>query len=369
MKITETTWRSFRNLESRRQEWRPGLNVILGPNGSGKTNLLESLNILCGWGTFEGGKISSLVSWNSPDADKHAFLTGRAEGEREVEFEARIGARLSLRAGNEKVTHAALRSLLPSLAFLPGDVGLLDGSPGTRRFFLDKLCALCSPLYARRLAEYKQLVRHRAALLRSYKGLGEQSSQTTGLRATTVPLAHLGGWIRNVRRRAVTLLSEKLSAENALLPCVIELSLSLQGTLGAVDMIEDMEKALAASLERERHAGTVLVGPHRDDLIFSCRGRPASSALSRGQKRRVVVAAILAAGRLVEEKLRLKPILILDDVTAELDAEGRELTSLALTGIGWQVFASAAGADSPFNDTLFSNGALWRVQAGRVEEG
>jgi DNA replication and repair protein RecF len=341
-------------LESRRQKWQPGLNVILGPNGSGKTNLLESLNILCGWGAFEGGKLSSLVTWNSPD--KHAFLAGQAKGEREIEVEARIGVRASLYAGNEKVTYSALRSLLPSLAFLPGDVGLLDGSPGSRRFFLDKLCALCSPLYARRLAEYKQLVRHRTALLRSSRGQSSLPESTAlALRATAVPLVRLGGWIRNVRRRAITLLAEKLSAESALLPCAVELSLS---------MPEDMEEALAASLERERHAGMVLVGPHRDDLIFSCRGRSASLALSRGQKRRVVMAAILAAGCLIEEKLRLKPILILDDVTAELDAEGRELTGQALTGTDWQVFASAAGADAPFK-----GGSLLRVQDGRIFQG
>jgi DNA replication and repair protein RecF len=166
MKIAETAWKSFRNLEPRRQEWCPGLNVILGPNGSGKTNLLESLNVLCGWGPFEGGKISSLVAWDS--AEGRALLAGRAEGERDVEVEVRVGARTSLRAGNEKVTHSALRSLLPSLSFLPGSVGLLDGPPGGRRFFLDKLCALCSPLYARRLAEYKQLVRHRTSLLRHW---------------------------------------------------------------------------------------------------------------------------------------------------------------------------------------------------------
>jgi DNA replication and repair protein RecF len=126
-----------------------------------------------------------------------------------------------------------------------------------------------------------------------------------------------------------------------------------------------MERALAASLEHERRAKMVLVGPHRDDLLFSCGGRPASLALSRGQKRRVVMAVILAAGQLIEEKLRTKPILILDDIAAELDAEGRELMGSALVRTGWQVFASAAGASfAPLGET--SGGAVWRVQAGRI---
>jgi DNA replication and repair protein RecF len=360
MRLVETAWKGFRNLEPRRQEWRPGLNVILGPNGSGKTNILESLNVLCGWGAFEGRKISSLTAWDATDGC--AFLAGRADGEREVEVEVRISARASLRAANEKVTHSALRSFLPSLSFLPNDVGLLDGSPGVRRFFLDKLCTLCSPLYARRLAEYKQLVRHRTALLRSFGRPEGFPHPPASFKATIVPLTRLGGWIRDVRRRAVELLAEKLLLEDALLPCAVELSLLLQGTFGLADPVEDLEEALTASLEHERHAKTVLVGPHRDDLFFSCLGRPASAVLSRGQKRRVVMASILAAGRLIEEKLRLKPILILDDVAAELDAKGRELMGSALAGTGWQVFASAAGVEVSFG------GEFWHIRDGRIEE-
>jgi DNA replication and repair protein RecF len=377
-------------LKSRHQEWCPGLNIILGPNGSGKTNLLESLNVLCGWGAFEGGKLSSLVAWDSADVDRdnRAFIAGRAEGEREVEVEAKIGARASLRAGNERVTHSALRALLPSLSFLPGNIGLLDGSPGVRRFFLDKLCALCSPLYARRLAEYKLLVRHRTRALGPGPVMGvvearERALPLVGvkaLEATAVPLTRFGGWIRDVRRRAVALLAEKLSSsegeERNLLPCKVELSMLLQGTFGgaqtAEDAAKDMEKALNASLERERHARMVLVGPHRDDLLFTCLGRPASLALSRGQKRRVVMAVILAAGRLIEEKLRLKPILILDDITAELDTEGRELTGAALAETGWQVFATAADTgepgknSAPFGSLPDSAFCLRHIRAGQL---
>ncbi|MDR1978648.1 MAG: DNA replication and repair protein RecF [Synergistaceae bacterium] len=401
MEFLETAWKGFRNLKPRRQQWRPGLNVILGPNGSGKTNLLESFNVLSGWGAFTataaaaaGGKTSSLIAWEAKEAKEakiRALLMGRAAGERDVEVQAQIGARMSLRAGNERVTHSELRSLVPSLSFLPQDIGLLDGSPSVRRLFLDKLCALSSPLYARRLAEYKQLVRHRTALLRQDRKWRDAAS---ALRATVPPIAQLGGWIRNSRRKVVDLLARafsgvsgdlEISGENepcspsaALLPFRVEVALELRGGSGredekgekdARDAVMALAAALETGLERERHAGSVLVGPHRDDLLFSCLGRPAAHSLSRGQKRRVVMATILAAGRLVEARLRLKPILLLDDVAAELDAEGKELMAQALADTGWQIFVT--GVEDPFGDAPETRQksqklpkTLWRVQEG-----
>jgi len=346
--------------------------VFLGPNGSGKTNILESLNILSGWSVFPapGGRISSTIAWDS--VEKRALLSASASGERDVEVAAQIGERLSLRVSNERATYSELRSLLPSLSFLPGDVNILDGSPSVRRFFLDKLCVLCSPLYARRLSEYRQLVRHRSVLLRS---ISYKREAFTLLRASVDPISQLGGWIRLVREKAVALLSEKLSdslVSGDILPFSLGVAMELKNSginsvnkadIGVEGYVEDLKLALDANFERERHAGIVLSGPHRDDLMFSCLGRPASAALSRGQKKRVVVAVILAAGRLIEAKLRVKPILVLDDVAAELDADGRSLMGQALVRTGWQVFATGASSENPFKT---DECAVWHIRDGKI---
>ena len=368
MELLETAWRCFRNLEPSRRQWRPGLNVFLGPNGSGKTNILESINVLSGWGAFpvSGSRVSSMITWDFEE--KRAFLSGRASGERDLEITAQIGERLSLRISDERVTYSELRALLPSLSFLPGDMNLLDGSPSVRRLFLDKLCALCFPLYARRLAEYRQLVRQRTALLR--RDGGGSVPISFALKASTLPIAQMGGWIRRARQKAVDLLSEKLSIESSsfesdILPFSVNVAMELRG--GNIEnfeleyCIEDLRSALDADVERELRAGLVLVGPHRDDLTFSCLGRPAALTLSRGQKRRVVMAAVLAAGRLIETKLRLKPILILDDVTAELDSEGRALMGRAIVATGWQVFAT--GVENPFRT---ADATMWYVRDGKI---
>jgi len=193
--------------------------------------------------------------------------------------------------------------------------------------------------------------------------------ESVSLRASAVPIAQLGGWIRLVRWKAVDLLSEKLvNSGSGILPFEVSMAMEQRGGeqkagFELEDCIEDLRSALDAGLERERHAGLVLAGPHRDDLTFSCLGRSAALALSRGQKRRVVMACILAAGRLVETKLRVKPILILDDVAAELDAEGRSLMGQALAATGWQVFS--AGVEDPFQ---IADSVIWRVIEGRITE-
>jgi DNA replication and repair protein RecF len=385
VEFTETAWKGFRNLKPRRQCWRSGLNAVVGPNGSGKTNLLESLAVLCGWGAFAGGRLSSLIQWNScaggpagGPLESDALITGRAEGERSVEVQASItrASRVWFRVDGERATYSGLRFLLPSLVFLPRDIDLLDGSPSVRRLFLDRICTLISPLYARRLAEYRQIVRQRAALLR------QPRPNHAALAATALPLVRFGGWIRATRQKVIDLLGKELLAEDLLQVSQVSqehgllshaLSIALvrrepgsvspdpEEAAGEAGAARQLSVALQASLERERYARMPLVGPHRDDLLFSCMGRPAALSLSRGQKRRAVVATILAAGHVIRSQMRVSPILLLDDVAAELDAEGRRLMGRAFAATGWQVFLT--GTENPFADTagtiiLLKNGII-----------
>lgn len=331
MRFNDTVLRGFRNLGAERHiEWAPGLNLILGPNGAGKTNLLESLNLLSGWGPFSG-KLSDTLAWDSPE--RRSLLGARGTGEQEIEVVALLSSRMTFKADGERITGSELRFRLPSLSFLPTDIDLIDGSPAVRRRFLDRLCALCIPPYARRLSEYRQLVRHRIALLR----------QGRSPRGTTLPFAHLGGWILESRRRVVHGMLEKGGGERGLLPFPFTLRVEPEVLGSGVDFLL---RALEATAEREVHACRPLAGPHRDDLSITCRGRPACAALSRGQKRRLVLSLILMAGRFVGTYLRRQPVLLFDDLGAELDAEGRREAGIALRETGWQVLVT--GTENPF---------------------
>ena len=349
MRITQTRIRNFRNLENVLCEWHSGLNILSGPNGAGKTNVLEALHILTGWGAFSGSRCADTVKWESEGG---ASLAAQAEGERSVVVEASIVARASLRVDGKSCRWGDLRSCVQSLAFLPAGMALIEGSPAVRRRFLDVLCALVFPLYAWKLSEYRRIARHRRYLL----GLGHSP------RVTDETMAGLAVWIWECRLEVTTLLQKYLEKWSTLLPREITLELKRGGAGNADDLDEDFRRSLGVLAERERAAGVPLVGPHRDDLILSCADRLASESFSRGQRRRSALALIMASASAVEDRYRAAPVLLLDEVTSELDAEGRAILMDCLRQSGWQVFAATAESSLPEFD-----GALWKLENGKIE--
>ena len=325
--------RNFKNITTETILWGEGLNLLVGKNGAGKTNCLEALHLLLGWGPL--GDRKDIASWGS--AEKKTYVTGDFFGEEEAFLAVGIGGSTVVKYNGKRCSFPEVRSVAPSLAFLPSDMELLDGSPARRRSFLDRLCALLWPLYARRLVEFRRAVRHRIVLLR----------QGGNLVALSKAMAPLASWLWGARASAVSALAEGLAALPDLLPLPVRLA-HVRGGAGRVkDPLEDWWESLEARREKERLCCSPLVGPHRDDLEVCCGERSAASCLSRGQKRRASAALMIAAGRCVERRLRRSPILLLDEIASELDAAGREVTVETLRSTGWQVVATAAGEVVP----------------------
>ncbi len=346
MQCSEFLLRNFRNLFSGRVFWGPGLNLLMGRNGSGKTNCLEGLHLLLGWGPF--GDRRNLLAWDG--TEKNAFLTGNFSGEEDLFLALSLGGSTMVKCDGKRSSFPEIRLRVPALAFLPRDMNLMDGPPSGRRSFLDRLCALLYPLYARRLNDFRKAVRHRTILLR-------QGKKTA---VTSRAMAPLAVWIWEARERAVRLLEEGLDGLGELLPASLELSLHRGGAGRKSDFSEDWWSSLAAERPRECRCCLPIVGPHRDDLRIESGGRDAAVFFSRGQKRRASVALMIAAGRSVEGRLRRKPILLLDEIASELDEEGRRFTVSTLERTGWQVIAAAAEQIVPWP------GTLWSVEKGSI---
>lgn len=325
MRFDYSVVKNFRNCPECKINWAPGINLILGKNGSGKTNLLESLSILTGWGAF--GKTRNIISWTSENS--RALVGAEVSGEEKFTLKAEISSKISLRQNDKAISFTDLRLSLPSIIFLTSNINLIDGSPSARRLFVDRLCSLFFPIYAKRLADFKYVMRTRTLLLRQ----GKSPSRTE------IPFCELGGWIMDKRRQVISQLMSLIDHEKITLSFLPDLTSSGQ---------EYLHNFLQTNSKRELYAQRPLCGPNYDELaiIISSNGRSASEALSRGQKRRLVLYLIITAGKLIAMRLKREPVLLFDDLTAELDAEGREFVYNQLAKTKWQVFITAP--EKPF---------------------
>lgn len=350
MYFSSTYFHHFRNLQPQRRIWEGGCNLITGPNGSGKTNFLEGLNLISGWGPLErGDKISTLIKWKTDGREDKASLWAKAGGEEDVEIFASISARCSLRCNEKAVGATGMRGRLPVLSFLSGHMSLLKGGASHRRQLLDRIGALISPSYALRLHDYRKALRQKSALLRKY-GDAKIADKV---------LAPLGAWLWTAREEIAKLLVSALRDFSELLSSPMDLVFVRGGGGTASGQLEDFRNALHLKRDRERASRIPLVGPHRDELKLMCGEREAAAFLSRGQGRRAASALILASASVVEKSIGRKPVLIFDEVTSELDESGREAIFETLRGTGCQVFAATT---DPFD---YEGINVYRMREGR----
>jgi DNA replication and repair protein RecF len=350
MYFSGTYFHNFRNIRAERRKWSSGFNMICGPNGSGKTNFMEGLNVLSGWGPLDkNSRISNLVRWGEKEEDLKTSLWGRVEGEESAEIFVSMRTRCQMKCDGKATGATEMRRKIPVLAFLPGHMSLIGGGASYRRRLLDVTGALVYAEYARVLNNYRTVLRQKAVLLKNRRET----------KAADSVLASLGSWLWESRGEMLNMIVSEVKKFVPLLHGKVDFFFVRGG--GGFDEVpsEDFRKSLAAAKDRETGSRMPLVGPQRDDIKIECGGMGASSALSRGQGRKLAVALVLASALVVERRLARKPVLLFDEIYSELDAEGREYVTEALVSTGCQVFASTAEA-SP-RDGL----DLFKIRNGR----
>ena len=335
-----------------------GVNVFIGPNGQGKTNLLEA--------------VAMLALSSSPRARREIELVGPvAPGARiEAEVEAH-GRRLEVVIGLEVDGDRARRTIevdgvrrrgvdLPGhfrvTLFWPDDLGLVKAGPELRRRFLNQMLVQVEPGYARALAGLRRVLEQRNSLL---KRIAAGDESTAVLEAWDQELIAYGTEIARARSRAVDELRPEAARSHAEIADGEALDVTYVGPPD--EFAEAVQKSLTDDLRR----GVTTVGPHHDDLAISLAGRDARSYASQGQQRTAVVSLKLAEADLVARRTGERPVLLLDDVLSELDAERRAALLRKVAAEG-QVIVTSAEA-GPFPPELMSEARVWTVTAGRIE--
>jgi len=231
-------------------------------------------------------------------------------------------------------------------------MSIIEGPASFRRRMMDMVLALIVPVYASRLNDYRRGIRQKTAILRN-------GGRTELIDRALLPLA---SWIWKMREEALAMISRSMNDMCGLLPYSTEISLQRGGAGASPAPEEDFIHSLRLNKSREDAMKVPMVGPHRDDLLIRANGAPASRSLSRGFRRRTAIALILAVAEGVRRKLGKNPVLLLDEITAELDSDGRNILFCALTEKNTQVFASTA---EPFAEKF--PGRIYRIDSGRVE--
>ncbi len=337
----------FRNYRSQEVSFAPGLNLLSGPNGHGKTNLLEAIHYVCLAHSQRTRKDKELIEWNG-----NAFvlrLLGRIGGlahAQSVEY-AETGAKRVKVNGRESKRLSDLIGHFEVVSFSPEDLDLIRSGPQLRRRFLDILLCQFSLDYLDTLRHYNQALKQRNSLLKQ-AGAGNDV-----LAAYDAPLVEAGARITLMRRRALADLAPLArDCYRSISDGGEDLELALSGCVSEAEeepaLREDFHRKLLALRGTEREAGLTLAGPHREDLAISFSGKAVRDFGSQGQKRSVALSLKLASARLLDARNRRPPILLLDDVFAELDETRRLRIGELIRGQGQVFIANPRAADLPF---------------------
>jgi DNA replication and repair protein RecF len=356
-RLTALRARGFRNLEAFGFEPGPQFNVIHGDNGAGKSNLLEAIHYLGALKSFRSAKTDDLIALNSETASLEATLAGGpAPHKLRVDIGRSQRRRTQLdgkRPRSTSVWHRTVRMVL----FHPGDLILASGAPDRRRAFLDRILEQMDPIYGSTLSSYEKALRSRNRLLK------DERTDRRSVRAYDGILSKAGAIVGQARRRLVDDLAPRV---------VRAFSEVFAGDtpLGVryLPRVEPTEEAIAQALERsfdkDCARGFTADGPHGDDLELRLHDVGARHHGSQGQHRTIVLALKTAELDLLSERTGRVPILLLDDVSSELDRSRNRRFFEVLSHSGGQVFLTTT---HPEFILLEKDRVDFQVDAGRVD--
>ena len=364
-KIVSLSLKDFRNFERLEMEFPSGGFVVVGENGQGKTNLLESVYYLSLLRSARGARDTDVARFGAtgffieagvcaPDAHQLSVGFERAGRRKRVRRDGAVLDRLSDALGT-----------LPAVMFTPGDVEIVAGAASARRRFFDIMLALSSRGYLHALQQYRAALERRNAALRdAAKGGGSGSA---AIEVWEAPLAEQGARIVRARRAWVKQVAERFAERCATIGERGEIVLRYETTVAAnAESVElALQEAIAARRASDLRYGLTQVGPHRDDLTMLLDGRELRTFGSAGQQRTAAIVLRTLEAETLRDAHGASPVFLLDDPFAELDARRatRVLSLLNEVGVGQTVLAVPRDSDIPRELTELPR---FRVEAGTV---
>lgn len=324
----------YRNYSDLTLEFSSGVNVFLGENAQGKTNLLESIYVLALARSHRTSSDKDLVQWQA----KEATISGRVK--RSIS-ETPLSLHFSNKGKKARVNHLEQSKLshyigqLNVILFAPEDLELVKGAPSVRRRFIDMEFGQMNPLYLYNTTQYKRILKERNAYLKRLQL--KQTTDTVFLDILSEQLVDVGSQILIARQEFLNkleLAAQPIHAEISDQREALKLRYMSSVDFASDASLEEVKSVFADALSRQRSReimqGSTMVGPHRDELQFDVNGNNVAVFGSQGQQRTTALAIKLAEIDLMQQETGEYPVLLLDDVLSELDASRQTHLLLAI---------------------------------------
>ncbi|MDR3000124.1 MAG: DNA replication and repair protein RecF [Fibromonadaceae bacterium] len=326
----------FRNLKEFSLEFSEGITIISGPNGHGKSNLLEAIHIICQGFSFRTKTLQEAISWNADN-----FVLRATNAAIQVD---NSGVKGKLE-GKEFRRASALFGSAPLVFISPEDIRLAKGSPENKRSFLDELLCFCKKSNLDLLRRYRRVLQQRNRWLKD-AAVGGPSNEEYLFEVLTEQLASLAVLVWEERKKLCEILESHI---NNFYQTLCSESEEIKFSYTRALSKEDFLNILKEKFNAERAVGTTLAGPHRDDIELLISGHSMRDFGSQGQCRSIALAMKFAAAEIIESYSGAKPILLLDDVFAELDHSRRAAVAKIVKQKECQTFAATPSKeDLPF---------------------
>jgi DNA replication and repair protein RecF len=359
LSLTSLSVRGFRNLAKLDLSFGPSLNVLSGDNGQGKTNLLEAIYALATSKSFRANKPGEIVAHGQETASLRGVLRD-GDQSREQSVGLRHGGRVVRVDGKRPATLAEYAVLSPAVVFHPGELTLSMGSGSERRRLLDRVALYLRPGSLGALDAYARAMRAR-----------QKTLETRGRDAP-----ELEAWEELMARHAVEVMASRDEGAKPLAEAAASafsrigapgLVLRVEYVPSASRDVEELRARLRDLRDRDLHRGGASVGPHRDDLKLTLGEHPMRGVASQGQHRAVVLALKIAEIDVIAEARGVGPLLLLDDVSSELDhARTSALFSFLFERKG-QIFLTTTRRELIVSGSIREGDRVdFRVEAGHV---
>ncbi len=370
MYLEELELRNFRNYQTVAVKFSPQINVLIGKNAQGKTNLLEAIYVLAMARSHRTNNERELISFKQ----KEAYLSGRVM-RKLGSLPLEIG--LSRKGKKAKVNHLEQARLsqyignLNVILFAPEDLSLVKGSPAIRRRFIDMEFGQIDPRYLYNLTRYRTILKQRNNYLKQLQQ--KKATDTLYLEVLSEQLAQFAGAIIVKRLEFLAELERyakeihgQITQDKEQLAFSYESSLKEPSQATENEITKALKKGFANLQQKEIFQGTTLLGPHRDDVVFKINGQNVQIYGSQGQQRTTALSVKLAEIELMKNKTGEYPILLLDDVLSELD--GNRQTHLLKTIQGRvQTFLTTPGLND-ITQQLIKEPKIFHIDDGQISE-